>query len=180
MAPLIPRLNQYLFLAMVILGIPLIKIGINASSNYIDYLTKAQETMILNEQSLNPYLTNIAKSKREKKEIEQAIRNLQDNAIPVSPIMKSIDSFNDDGVALMNITYKSDSNTDTNEIFLTAEINSREATEELVKALEQSDIYKEVISPLSNLVGKEKRLVKVDLIVDKEKVKEIFNNPEDE
>ena len=169
-APIIPKLYRILIIVMIILIFPLIRVSIESARNYIEYEVKTREVVILVEQSLNPYLTSIAKLKTERKQVQQQILAVLGDSIPVSELMKSIDKNNTDNVNLLNVSFRDGGQDSDSKIVLTAEVANRETTEELVEYLENESIYKEVNSPLSNLVGKGKRLVKIDLTVDEEEL----------
>ncbi len=178
----IPKLKKYLLAAILILAIPVIQLGIQATGNFIDYQVKTQEVVILSEQSLNPYLRGVAKMKQERAQVQQQILAVLDQSVPVSIVLKSLDLYNREDIVLKSVNYRSDADSEISEIMITAEIKDRPSTEAFVEELESNELFEEVISPLSNLVGKGKRLVKIDLVVNNNKIIEVFeslNQPEE-
>jgi len=173
-APLIPKFKRYFFIISILLGILILRMGIMTTSTYISYRIKAQEAIILNEHALNPYLMSIAKLTQERQRLHDQILSVLDNAIPVSILMESLDEKNKEGINYQNISYTSDSATNEGRIELQAEIENRQKTEAFVESLEADSLYSEVISPLSNLLGKEERLVRIDLSVNEEEVTSVF------
>ncbi len=137
---------------------------------------KSQELIILDEQSLNPYLTEIAKMKQEEDQFKQTIDAMLSDSIPIQNIAAVLDEYNEPGLGLLNVSYQNDSKAHMSQIRLSAEIENREKTEAFVDNLERSGLFEEVISPLSNLIGKESRVVRIDLILDNQRVIEFFES----
>jgi Tfp pilus assembly PilM family ATPase len=165
-------------LAMLFMALTIVT-GIQTAKSYLTYKISSQEVVILNQQALNPYATQIAKIKQQMKQDNAQILSLLNDAVPVSLIIQDLDSYNRNGVTMVNISYNDMISGPSSDISLRAKTVNRNETEKFVAQLEEDQFYSEVESPLSNLVGKGERFVNIGLIADKADVIEAFENPTD-
>lgn len=173
-APIIPKVRRGAFLLMVLVIAPFVQLAVNTTRNYIAQHVRSQELIILEEQSSNPYLTEIAKIKQEEDQFKQTIDAMLSDSVPVQGIAAVLDSYNEPGLGILNVSYQNDPKAHMSQIRLSAEVANREKTEAFVSQLEQTGLFEEVISPLSNLIGKESRVVRIDLILDNQEAINFF------
>lgn len=176
LAKITPKLKTYATLLVIFLIATTLKMGIDTAKDYLEYHITSKEIVILGEQSLNPYLTQISQARQERQQLRNQIGTILNDSIPVSEIMRNLMVYNKNGVTLVNINYNDQGFKDVTEISLRAKTASREETEKLVSQLEENKTYIEVVSPLSNLVGKGERFVNITLSVDKSKTIEVYEN----
>lgn len=153
-----------------------VKAGTNAAASYLNYRVSSREIVILNEQALNPYITQQAQKKQALQQSRNQILLLFQDSLPISRIIQDLDSYNKNGVSLISFDFRDTVSAQNAEINLKAKTVNRDATEKLISALQESGRYERVISPLSNLVGKGERFVNISLEVNKTKSMEIFGN----
>lgn len=170
LAKISPKLKILSVMLATLLMIFNLQIGLKTARNYLSYRITSQEVQIYNEQALNPYITQIARIKQQKKQSEEQILSLLNDALPISSIMSHLNSYNTNGVTMINITYNESSAFNTSDISVRARTKNRNETEKFVADLEESLLYSAVDSPLSNLVGKGERFISVGLTVDKESI----------
>ena len=172
--PKIKLLNITLAVLLILLTV---KVGIGTASSYLNYRLSSREVAILNEQALNPYITQTVQEKQAEKNNYNQVLLLTNDSVPVSSVIRDLDSYNKNGVSLSGFNYKDTISSEKAEVDLRAVINNRETTEKFINSLKTGGHYSEVISPLSNLVGKGERFVTVGLTVDKAKTIESFETP---
>lgn len=170
-SPKIKILSMVLSLLLIVFSI---QIGLKAARNYLDYKITSQEVSIYNEQALNPYVTQVARIKQQKKQNESQILSLLNDALPVSILMSDLNVYNTNGLTMVNITFNDNPALNTSDISVRAKTSNRDETEKFIASLEESPLYSEVDSPLSNLVGKGERFISVGLTVDKEVIIESY------
>jgi len=174
-ADLMPRLKKYLLFSSTVLMLIAIWVSIQASKDFLQFKISAQEAIVLNEQALNPYITGIVKKTEKTRKLERQIISIMDDTIPVTVIMNIIDNLNTNGTSIVNFSFLTSGQTETIEGSLRAKTANRSITEKLVEDLEAMEIFSEVSSPLSNLVGKGERFINIQLTVDRKKAIEIYN-----
>ena len=117
------------------------------------------------EKAQNPYLTQAAKATQQKKLLENQILTITSDSFPSSVVIDKIDDYNINGIGIVNLSYSLNKQGDHG-LRLRAKVENRELTEEFISSLEDITFFKEVDSPLSNLVGKGERFVNIDFILD--------------
>jgi type IV pilus assembly protein PilM len=184
-----PAIRRYLFGFTVLFGVFLIFSGVLTTKAFTAYRVSSQQAKLLEEKTLNPYLTETAKAKQHKTQLESQMITILKDSVPGSQIMKKIDSYNLDGKNMINAAFTIVNNKEI-DMRLRAKTVSREETEKFIVELETDPYYLEVISPLSNLVGQGERFVNMDLklnavsVIDdflgtaKEKIEEAIQEPE--
>lgn len=178
-AKITPKLQFFAAVLALLFMTLTISTGIKTAKNYLNYRISSQEVVILNEQALNPYTTQVAKIKHEMKQSNAQILSLLNDSVPVSHIIQDLNEYNRNGITMVNISYNDMISGPNSDIFLKAKTANRNETEKFVAELEAGQLYSEVESPLSNLVGKGERFVNIGLTVDKTSVIESFENPTD-
>jgi len=174
LAKVSPKLKTLSVILAALLMIFNIQMGLKTAKSYLSYRISSQEVAIYNEQALNPYVTQIARIKQQKKQNEEQILSLINDALPVSNIISHLDSHNKNGVTMVNITYNEAPTLNTSDLSVRARTANRNETEKFIKSLEESPLYTAIESPLSNLVGKGERFISVGLSVDKESIIEAY------
>lgn len=167
MAKLTPKIRNYALMTMVVLVMLVLKMGISTTSNYLKYQISSKEVVLLSQQSLNPYLTQIARNKQEMLQQQNQLFAILQDSLPVSHLIDSLNEHNRNGIALVNVVYNDRESENESFISIRAKADSRPETEAFVEKLEQNEAYKEVLSPLSNLVGKGERFINITVTVDK-------------
>jgi len=153
----------------LILGTAIVFSGMSAIENIANYkLSKTEQNIVL-EESQNPYLLHAAQTKQQIFQMENQIKSLLANSIPGSQIMKKVDSFNINDTGMITATYAMTSDKKM-EVKLRARSLTRSNTEKFIIKLEEDPYFSEVISPLSNLVGKGERFINMDLILNPEEI----------
>ncbi|MBU0577990.1 pilus assembly protein PilM [Patescibacteria group bacterium] len=171
-----PVIRRYLLGTCIMLGGLLILSGIFTSKTYLGYRVSSQELSLLEEKAMNPYLREAAQEIQQETQLANQILSIVEGAVPGSKTMKIFDNYNTNGITLVNVNYSINTNKEI-EIRLRAKASSRSAIEEFILELESSPYFTEVISPLSNLVGKGERFINIDL---KLNANEIINEHEKE
>ena len=171
-----PRIILTSTILALLLTLLTVKLGTDAASSYLNYKVSSREIVILNEQTLNPYISALAQQKQAQKQNKDQILLLMNDSVPVSSIIRDLDIHNKDGVTMVSFSYRDLTSAANAEISLKAKIANRDATEKWVTGLQESGHYEKVISPLSNLVGKGERFVNISLEMNKAKALESFEN----
>ena len=161
-AKITPIVKRYLLGFGLLFGALMILTGMITTKSYMSHKITSQETKLLQEKTMNPYLTEAAKAKQQKTLLESQIITILKDAVPGNQIMSKIDSYNINGISMVNATYKINTTKEI-EMRIRAKATSREDTENFVIHLENEPYYSEVISPLSNLVGKGERFININL-----------------
>ena len=167
---ILPKLKRYLIEISLLLTASMLLSGMYLAKTYVNYKVSEQKTIILNEKALNPYLTEMVKTEQQKQQKDNQVLDIVMKALPVSKLIGDLDSLNDQAIAMINITFNTKDTTDKNQLRVRAKASSRAETELFVAKLGEIPYYSEIISPLSNLVGKGDRFINVDLSVDTEKL----------
>jgi hypothetical protein len=97
--------------------------------------------------------------------LEGEMLTILKDSLPLSLLMSKIDSYNADGIGLVNVNYYLDS-AKASVLRLRGKSSSRELTEQFVLALQKEPYFSDIISPLSNLVGKGERFINMDMNVE--------------
>jgi len=176
-AKITPKLRIYSVTMVAVLMILFVNSGISMAKNYLDYRISSQEVIILNEQALNPYITNTARIKQQNQQDQSQILSILDEALPVSQIIEELETYNNDGISLVRVEYSNQSAGSEAKVNIKAKTVSRSETENFVIDLENKGFYSLVVSPLSNLVGKGERFINITLEIDKEYTVLAFENP---
>ncbi|MBU0705813.1 hypothetical protein KJ662_03060, partial [Patescibacteria group bacterium] len=176
LAKISPKLKIFSAILASLLMALTIMAGINTARSYLNYRISSQEVAILNTQALNPYTTQIAKARKEMEQSNSQILSLVADSIPASYIMQDLNAYNRNGVTMVNINYIDHTSGETSTVNLRAKTITRQETEKFVAELENSKLYLNVESPLSNLVGKGERFISINLTVDKTSVNQAFEN----
>lgn len=171
-----PRVKLGSVIFALLLTFLTIKLGIDAAASYLNYRVSSREIVILNEQTLNPYISELAREKEAQKQSNSQILLLVNDSVPVSPIIRNLDEYNKNGVTLVSFDYRDLTSAENAEISLKAKTVNRDVTEKWIAALQESGHYEKVISPLSNLVGKGERFVNISLELNKAKTIESYDN----
>ncbi|MBN1258714.1 hypothetical protein JXA05_03070, partial [Candidatus Peregrinibacteria bacterium] len=138
--------------------------GVGTLRTYVDTEIREMESQIWSEKLQNPYLTQTAQAQQQKIQMENQINSLMKDAVPVSQVMKKLDSYNLNGVSMVNATYEINTKKEV-EVHFRAKTADRDGTEQFIIALENDPYFTNIISPLSNLVGKGERFIHIDLIL---------------
>lgn len=173
-AKIFPRIKVLAVILTFLISILTILSGLKAAGSYLNYRISSREIVILNEQTLNPYVTEMARQKQAQKQNADQILLLIKDSVPVSQIIKNLNDFNGDSLPLLGISYSDQSSGNEAELTIRAKAANREVTENFVSILEGNEAYGKIVSPLSNLVGKGERFINISLSVDKAKVTEAF------
>ncbi|MFH0838351.1 MAG: pilus assembly protein PilM [Patescibacteria group bacterium] len=176
LAKISPQLKIFSAILVLLLMAMTVTAGISTARSYLNYKISSQEVTILNTQALNPYTVQIAKTKKEMEQSNSQILSLIADSVPASYIMRDLNAYNRNGVAMVNINYIDNTSGETSTINLRAKTINRQETEQVVSELENSRLYLNVESPLSNLVGKGERFISIKLIVDKASVTQAFED----
>jgi len=169
-AEILPKLKRYLIEISLLLSASMLLSGMYLAKTFVDFKVSEQKTIILNEKALNPYLTEMVKTEQQKQQKTNQVLEIVKKSLPVSKMIGDLDALNDDSIAMINIAFNTNETTDKNQVRLRAKASSRAETELFVAQLGEIDYFSEIISPLSNLVGKGDRFISVDLSVDSEKL----------
>lgn len=123
-----------------------------------------QELAVSVEKIQNPYLNQLAQASQQKSRLEGEMSTILKDALPMSLLMRKIDGYNAGGVGLVNVSYYIDS---VGSLFvrLKGRSESREATEQFILGIEKDPYFTNIISPLSNLVGKGERFITIDMAI---------------
>jgi hypothetical protein len=160
-----PKVFRWLMVTALLLGALLVFLGIQTVRGYLDLQLSRKELGISTEKATSPYLTTVAQTTAQQTQLENQIRKILKEAIPAEAIIRKLDGYNVDGIAMVNASYRLEKKS-IGSIRVRAKTDSRESTERFIEDLEQDDAYKTVFSPLSNLVGKGERFINVDLTLD--------------
>jgi type IV pilus assembly protein PilM len=160
-----PAIRKYLLVFALVFGVLLMLVGIGTTKAFTEHKVSAQEAMLLDEKAMNPYLTEAAKAKQQKSQLENQMLTILKDSVPGSQIMKKMDSYNRNGITMINSNY-SVTKDGKIEMRLRAKTVSRKETEDFIIELEEDPYYLEVTSPLSNLAGKGERFIDIDLKID--------------
>lgn len=171
-----PKVKFFSTILALLLTLLTIKLGIDTAGSYLNYRISSREIVILNEQTLNPYISELARQKQAQKQSNSQILLLMNDSVPVSRIIDDLDTYNRNGVTMINFEYRDLASAENAEISLKAKTVNRDVTEKWIAALQESGHYENVISPLSNLVGKGERFVNISLTLNKAKTVESFEN----
>ena len=166
---LTPLIMAPLLGLVLILGAVMVFSGISTLKNIANYKLSETQQNIVFEESQNPYLLHAAQTKQQIFQLENQIKSLLADSIPGSQVMKKVDSFNLNGTGMITATYAMMSDKKI-EVKLRAKSLTRENTENFIAKLEEDPYFTEVISPLSNLVGKGERFINMDLILNPEEI----------
>ncbi len=139
--------------------------GYSMGSSYLAVKVANQELKVSRDQIENPYLNKLAQASQQKTLLEGEMLTILKDSLPLSLLMKKVDSYNVDGVGLVNVTFYLDSTT-ASVLRLRGKSDSRDLTEQFVTTLGKEPYFSNIISPLSNLVGKGERFINVDMNVD--------------
>ncbi len=170
-----PKLKLLSVLMTVVFMIVGVQMSLVTARNYLKYRITSQEVLIYNDQALNPYVTQVAKIKQQTKQRNEQILSLIYDSLPVSYIIQDLDSYNMNGVTMVNINYKDVTSLNAPDISVRAKTFNRTETEKFIESLNSNPLYTEVESPLSNLVGKGERFISVGLKIDKTGIIETYN-----
>lgn len=179
-AKLTPKLKIYSIIATVLFIALCGKLGMDSAKNYLNYKITSREVVITNEQTLNPYIADIAQRKEQTQKAQSQILSVIQDSLPVSSIIEEIEKYNKNGVTLVNLKYSDLSAEGTAQISMRAKVVSRAETEKFVKDLETQDLYSLVVSPLSNLLDRGERFVNLTLMLDKAYIIANLANAEEE
>ncbi|MBU0727775.1 pilus assembly protein PilM [Patescibacteria group bacterium] len=174
-AQLLPMVMRYSLLVYLIVIVFMLFAGISITESYLEHKITKQEAILYEEQTKNPYLKQVAQATQQKIQLESQINKILADTIPVSRVMRKIDDYNVNGISLININY-SMNKANEHIMRLRGKVANRELTEELIVELEEEAFFREVDSPLSNLVGKGDRFVNMDLILDPEAIIANYSN----
>jgi len=160
-----PKIMRFLLAtALVLMGLA----GLSAysmGSGYLGVKIANQELKISRDRIENPYLNKLAQASQQKSQLEGEMLTILKDALPLNLLMGKVDSYNVNGVGLVNVTYYLDS-AKALVLRLRGKSSSRELTEQFITALGKEPYFSNVISPLSNLVGKGERFINVDMNVE--------------
>ncbi len=156
-------LRSLLAATLVLIGLVGLS-GYSMGSGYLGVRIANQELKVSRERIENPYLNKLAQASQQKSRLEGEMLTILKDALPLSRLMSKIDSYNADGVGLVNVTFYLDS-AKALVLRLRGKCASRELTEQFVTTLEKEPYFSNIISPLSNLVGKGERFINVDMNV---------------
>ncbi len=159
-----PFLLKWLAGICGILGLLMLLTGMGALRGYLNVEIGKIEGQMWLEELQNPYLTQTAQARQQKLELESQVNSLMKDAVPVSQVMRKLDSFNSSAVSMVNATYNINAKKDI-EVYFRAKTTDRDETEKFIIALENEPYFRNVISPLSNLVGKGERFIHIDLVL---------------
>lgn len=158
-----------------LLGISVVTMGFAVAAGM--YMTNhllgkriaAQELSLSREKIENPYLNKVAQASQLKSRLEGEISTLLRDALPLNVLLEKVDSYNKDGIGLVTVNFYVDS-VGALVLRLQAKSDSRERTEQFLVQLEGEPFFSNMVSPLSNLVGKGVRFINIDLNVNAEKI----------
>jgi Tfp pilus assembly PilM family ATPase len=136
--------------------------GYSAVSDYLAARIAKQGLSVSQEKIQNPYLNKLAQASQMKTRLEDEMGMLLKDAIPLSPVIRKIDGYNQGGIGMVSVSQFSDA-TGKWILKLHAKADSRETTEQFVSDLEKDPYYSNVNSPLSNLIGKGERFIDIDM-----------------
>lgn len=166
-AKVTPKLKIYSVIATGLLIALVGKLGIDSAGNYLNYRLTSREVVIVNEQTLNPYIADVAQRKQQTQKVQNQVLSVIEDSLPVSRIIDEIQTYNKNGITLVNLKYSDQETEGTAQVSMRAKAVSRTETEKFVSELENKDIYSLVVSPLSNLLGKGERFINLTLMLDK-------------
>lgn len=169
-----PKIKIVSFILTALLIILTLITGKSAAANYLNYQVSSREVIILNEQTLNPYITQLARTEQTLKQSRDQILLLIKDSVPVSQIIRDLDTYNSNDIEIININYDDAGSSESANISLRAKTSDRDVTEEFVSKLEASSNFERVNSPISNLVGKGERFVNISLYINKTNVIDAF------
>jgi len=150
-------------------GLLMVLLGVMAWRQYFALQAGQLENRLWTEKLQNPYLTQTVQAREQKFQLESQISALMKDAVPASQVMRKLDSFNFNGVSMVNATYDLNAKKEI-EVHFRAKTADRDATEKFIMALESDPYFTNVVSPLSNLVGKGERFINIDLALDTDTV----------
>jgi len=127
------------------------------------------ELKVSREKIQNPYLNKLAQASQQKSRLETEIGSILKESLPLHILMRKIDSYNRNGLGMVSVNYSVDP-VGMLVLRLQAKSDSRETTEKFIMELEKEPFFSNMISPLSNLVGKGERFINIDLNVNGDKV----------
>jgi len=163
-AKLMPIVRQWLIgLAVIITGLAVFG-GIVVQKKYFNFKMSEHNLMLHKDKANNPYLKQAVQTAQQKTQMDSQVNNILKEAVPPSQIMRTIDSFNSNQVRLSSAHYQINNKKEVM-VQLGARSQSRQATENLIVQLEEEEYFTDVISPLSNLVGKGERFISINLKV---------------
>ena len=139
--------------------------GYSMGSSYLGVKIANQELKVSRERIENPYLNKLAQASQQKSLLEGEMLTILKDSLPLSRLMSKVDGYNVDGVGLVNVTFYLDS-AKAVVLRLRGKSASRELTEQFVMTLGKEPYFSNIISPLSNLVGKGERFINVDMNVE--------------
>ena len=161
-----PILSAGLLLVFIAIAGVTILSGVTAAKTYFDYMTSQKELVISREKVANPYLAQIAQASQQKTQLENQVKTILNDNLPVAWVMQRVDGYNLNGIGLVNVGYKIGLDGNMS-LHIRAKTASRENTEKFIIKLENDPVFSEVNSPLSNLVGKGERFIQIDFILDR-------------
>jgi type IV pilus assembly protein PilM len=160
-----PKILRSLLAATVVLmGLAGLS-GYSMGSGYLGVKTANQELKVSRDRIENPYLNKLAQASQQKSRLEGEMLTILKDSLPLSRLMSKIDGYNVDGVGLVNVTFYLDS-AKALVLRLRGKSATRELTEQFVTNLGKEPYFSNVISPLSNLVGKGERFINIDMNVE--------------
>jgi Tfp pilus assembly PilM family ATPase len=160
-----PVIARALGVVTVALSVLAGSLGYSMGSGYLGVRIANQELMVSKEKIENPYLNKLAQASQQKSRLEGEMLTILKDSLPLSLLMSKIDSYNADGIGLVNVNYYLDS-AKASVLRLRGKSSSRELTEQFVLALQKEPYFSDIISPLSNLVGKGERFINMDMNVE--------------
>ena len=171
-----PKLRAIAITITLLMIALVINVGLSTARKYVEFHTSSKEATILNEKTLNPYITQTASAQEFMRRADNQILSIIEDTVPVSPIMEYLDSYNKTDVHLVSISFDDRNSGTTAMINLRAKAANRETTEKLVEDIEKTPLISKVESPLTNLIGKGERPIEINLILDKTKIRETATN----
>ncbi len=161
---LVPTVRRVLLGITVSLAILLVLSGMVMGKSYIGLQVSDKEVEISNEKAQNPYLHRAAQDIQQKTQLTSQLGAILSDALPGGYFMQKMDKYNEDGIELVSVGYKINSNS-TNSVRVRAKTEARYETEKFIEKLENDTHLVDIISPLSNLTGKGERFINIDLTV---------------
>ena len=173
-----PKLRLGFLSIFLLISAILIYSSLATARTYFDYLVGQKELAFTAEKISNPYLAQAAQSNQQKAQLGNQIKTILSDSIPISWIVEKIDSYNLNGIGLVNVGYKL--NLDgTMSMHIRAKTVSRDETEKFIIKLDSDPTFLQVNSPLSNLVGKGERFIQIDLVLNRENFPSNVDEPVD-
>jgi len=159
-----PYLIKGLSFLFILLSVIFVSLSFLATKTYIHKVTIEKEAQWAAEKTQNPYLNNLANDIQQNNQVLRQINSLLQKSIPASLLMSIVDSHNSLETMLVNAQYILNKN-GLATLGFRSKVIDRPNTEKLIISFEESPYFDDIVSPLSNLVGKGERFVNINMSI---------------